>query len=51
MLREKQKRRADPSYKPLSPTAKPKKPHGPALPDEKEDTVFEQMKRKRQEHE
>ena len=47
LLRERQLREADPTYKPLSPTGPPKKGKGktPASkqPEAKEDTLFEQM--------
>lgn len=59
MLREIQKREEDPNYEgPLTPTAKPKakaKPKrsrkGDPVVEEKEDSMFEQMRRARAEHE
>ena len=53
ILREMQKREADPNYEPLSPTAHPKKKPSSKHPHEeqKEDSMFEQMRRRRLEHE
>ena len=54
-------READPSYEPLSPTAKkplkkkgkgvPAKGKGKGQPEEKEDTLFEQMQKLKSDHE
>ena len=52
MLREKQMREEDPNYEgPLTPTALPKKPRKGEQQEEKEDSIFEQMRRARAEHE
>lgn len=55
-LREKQRREADPDYKPLSPTAKPKKKKRGNRDDAKDEdlkegTIFEQMQKRRLAHE
>ncbi len=56
LARERKMREADPTYEPLSPTAKPKKgkkaPGKDGKPvEEKEDTLFEQMQKLRSDHE